>query len=172
MALDALLNLAENQTLTASALCPNTIDQGTVQDFANGQQLFAVFTVRETFTGSGLESLYFRVTYNQDNTPALASQYAAPLLGQSSLIPLSQLVKGRRIVVALSPITNNNFIVGTPLEGDATPTAQRFIVGSVRAVNATDGVTAAPFTTGKYDLEIRTENPAGQKYYPQATSVG
>lgn len=161
--------------MTATALCPNTIDQGALQDFANGNQLFAVFTVRETFVGAGappLEALYFRVTYNQDITPVLVAQYAAPLLGQSTMVPVSQLIKGKRIVVALSPMTINNFIAGTPTEGDATPLGLRYVVGSVYAVNATDGVTADPFVSGRYDLTIETSNPAGQKYYPIAKTVG
>ena len=163
---DGLLTLADAQALTASAVSEHVVDQGAVMDLANGQQLFAVLTVTTTFTGGGAEGLYFRVVYNSDDSLVLASAYASPLLGQSSLIPLANLTAGTQIVVALSPWVVST---GTGSEFTASTSARQYVQAAIYAVSVADGVTGDAFTAGAFDLHLTRENPRGQKYYPRST---
>ena len=163
---DGLLTLADAQALTASAVSEHVVDQGAVMDMANGRQLFAVFTVTTTFTGAGTEALYFRVVYNSDDSLVLATAYACPLLGQSSLVALSSLTAGTQIVVALSPWVVNT---GTGSEFTASTLARQYVHAAIYAVAVADGTTGDAFTAGAFDLHLTCENPRGQKYYPRST---
>lgn len=163
---DGLLTLADDQALTATAVSEHTVDQGAIMDMANGQQLFAVFTVKTTFTGAGTEAMYFRIVYNADDSLTLATAFANPLLGQSSLIGLTELTAGSQIVVALSPWTRPN---GTGFDFTASDRARQYVQAAVYAVAAADGTTADAFTGGTFDLHLTRENPRGQKYYPRST---
>ena len=166
---DRQLRLADAYPLTSSALSEHILDLGAVMDIANGQQLFAVFTVTTAFTGGGAEGMYFRVMVNGDLTPDIATSYAQPLLGQSSLIAIANLTAGHQVVVALSPITTNS---GLGFEFTSTTLGRQYVYAGVFAVGQGDGVTADPFTGGAYDLELTPVNPRGQKFYPKAVSFG
>lgn len=181
MAQDALLTLADDQDLstgwsgaggtTGWQLSEHTINVGARQDSFNGQQLFAVLTIKTAFTfTNATDSFFFEIKTSQNSTAldtgagAALTQEGRPTLARSARFLGADLTKGKRIVVALSPQTNSSGnIVNTPLGWGV-------IYGLLRA--ETVAFAAINMTGGTFDLEIRTENPAGQKYYPQTTSVG
>lgn len=172
MAQDALLTLADDQPAssgygaTGYLLSEHSVNLGAQHDAFNGQQLFAVFTVKTnlTFT-TGTDSMLIEIKSGPDSTfGSAAAQEVRPTIGRSARLFEADLAKGKRFVIALNPITAN---VGNSAH---TPLGRPVIYGLIRGQTAL--LADVNLAGGTFDLEIRTENPAGQKYYPQTNSVG
>lgn len=171
MAQDALLVLADDQVVTTVdavgyAVSEHSINFGATHDPFNGQQVFAVFTVKTTFTaGAADDSFQLQIKAGTGKAwlGAVLNE-TLPTLGQTGRFLVGDLVKGTRIILPLSPQTAKVF------GGGYTPTGNPVVFA---VINMKDNALAAKnFTGGAFDLEIRHENVAGQKYYPQTNSVG
>jgi hypothetical protein len=175
MAQDALLTLADDQTVasgwdaTGYMLSEHSINLGATQDPFNGVQMFAVFTVKTSFTATNATDtlqILIKTAAGKSFTGGAAVQSILPTIGHSSRFVAADLLKGKQIVIALSPETAQAMTGIGATKPEGQPVVYGYLIGQDAAL--------APisFTGGVFDLEIRAENVRGQKYYPQATSVG
>ncbi|MEY3162477.1 MAG: hypothetical protein RIT25_2471 [Planctomycetota bacterium] len=176
MAQDALLTLADDQPIATTAatgyvVSEHTINLGASHDAFNGLQMFAVLTVKTSFTAAAATSSFQFQIKAATAAPvvfgSLAAQELTPTIAQSPRFLVGDLQKGSRIVVPLGPFTNE---FGTGVFALFRPEGVPVIYAFLRTQDA--ALSPVDFTGGTFDLEIRTENPAGQKYYPQTNSVG
>lgn len=175
MAQDALLTLADDQSVgsawdaTGYLLSEHSTALGATQDPFNGVQMFAVFTVKTAFTSATATDtlqILIKTAVSKSFSGGAAIQSVLPTIGHSSRFVAADLTKGKQIVIALSPETSNAF---TGI-AQTTPQGQPVIYGYLIGQDAS--LAPVSFTAGVFDLELRSENVRGQKYYPQTNSVG
>lgn len=172
MAQDALLTLADDQTLasgwgaTGYMVSEHNVNTGATQDAFNGVQMFAVLTVKTAFTSTNADDT-IQILIKTGGSGAFgsaAAQELNPTLAQSARFLAADLTKGKQVVLALSPQTASS------IAGAFNPQGKPVVYGLLIGQNA--ALAAISFTGGVFDLELRAENVRGQKYYPTATSVG
>jgi hypothetical protein len=172
MAQDALLTLADDQSLASAwndvgyMISEHNVNTGATQDAFNGVQMFAVLTVKTAFTSAAADDTIQVLIKNGASGAFIsaAAQEINPVLAQSSRFLATDLYKGRQVVLALSPVTASS------IAGAFNPQGKPVVYGLL--IGQDSGQAPVSFTGGVFDLELRTENVRGQKYYPQATSVG
>ena len=92
MITDALLQLSSAQAVTASAVSTNTIDLGSAQDKSPGGEMFAVFTIDESFATA--TSVQFQII-----TSAAANLGSPTVLAETPAIAIASLTAGRAPLV-------------------------------------------------------------------------
>ena len=173
--IDQLLTLADAQVITGGPttgfmISEHTINLGNTYDPFVAGQMYAMFTVTTAFAAA---------TTATDNVQILikATTSAAPLVVGSKDIQALQLTigattryrdvdltKSHQIPIALNPQGINAILSLTTSGGYLT------IYGLIVMENA--AYAAVNFNAGAFDLDIRSYNAAGQKYYAQTRSVG
>ena len=101
MITDALLQLSDAQAVTASAYSTNTIDLGSARDIGAGEELFAVFTVDQSFATA--TSVQFQIVIS-----ANANLSSHEVLVETPAIAIASLNAGRAPIALRLPRTLTN----------------------------------------------------------------
>ena len=145
MITDKLLRVSEDQAVTATAVSTNTIDLGVARDMGEGQNLYVVFTVTETF--ATLTSLTIDVV--TDSAAALSSPAVNASSGAITLAG-GGLAAGQQHVIAINP--------------DIAGVGERYL-GAKYTVSGSNA------TTGKITADIVLDIQDGKKSYASGFTV-
>lgn len=140
MIIDKKNEFSDSQAVTVTAIGAVVVDLGsspTLQDIANGKQLFVVIQCDEAATAAGAAT----VTFSVESDSAAALNVSATVHAQSAAIGKATLVAGYKLVLAL-PIGR---------------TYERYL--GVRYTVAT-----GPLTAGKFSAFVTAEPQAWVSY--------
>lgn len=140
MIIDKKTEFSDGQAVTVTAIGTVVADLGaspTLQDIANGEQLYAVIQVDEAVTAAGAATVQFSV----ESDSAAALNASATVHAQSAAIGKATLVAGYKLVLALPPGRTYERYLGV-----------RYTVGT------------GPLTAGKFSAFLTTKPQAWVSY--------
>ena len=150
MITDALMLLASQQAVTATAVSQNTIDLGAqARDIGAGEPLYLCITVDETATAGGAATVDFAVIASANQN--LSSQTVLTTTGP---IAIADLVAGRKPIYV--PIPANNL--------SAYPIGRRYL-------GAVFTVATGPLTAGKFTVNVVRDRQDTGKHYASGYTV-
>lgn len=187
---DKNLQLANNSPYTTSSgtggyqVLPYYLDLQKASNLGRGTQLYAQVTIRQSFVGTGVEVVEWRV--HASAVPVLpagtldnpAYEIIFPTLGTSGQIFINNLTAGKKITFAINPLAHSAR-TGSPVvsgSGDSAHTSQglRYIYATMLTFDSTTGA-LKELADGSYDLDIVLEASPGLQgvqydgpFYPTA----
>lgn len=190
MIADKNLQLANNAPFSRSGgtdgyqILPNYLDLAKAGNIGRGTQLYAQVTIRQSFVGTGVEVVEWRV--HASSVPVLPSgaldnpayEILFPTLGTSGQIFVANLTAGKKITFAINPLAHSAR-TGSPIvpgSGDSAHTAQglRYIYATMLTFDSTTGA-LQELNEGYFDFDIVLEAAPGLQgvqyddpYYPTA----